>query len=261
LRGFRRAAYLSPYEPGDFRYVGTRTNAPRPIQKVTEQDIHEFYKQFYGAGAAEAALRRQASIPGRRSPPSSANWLGSLERARAAYQRAPPASTAHRRFTSKPSPDLPTSQRRVHRQRQSAAARRRSRLCLPAGRQCHLRRRLFDSRLATRIRQQDGLSYTVGSGIRAVPGTPSVPLRVLCHMPPQNLPSGTRRPGRNRPRTQGRLYGHRILPRPNPALSNPSCASDPATGPSRASRPASLLEPRFSLGRAHRATRCSLRRR
>ncbi len=47
---------LSPYLSGDFRYVPTLDESVAAVNAVSIGDIQSFYKQFYGASNAEAAL-------------------------------------------------------------------------------------------------------------------------------------------------------------------------------------------------------------
>jgi zinc protease len=157
----RRA--LSPYTPGDFRYVPTAEESIAAFSAVTIGDAQSFYKQFYGASNAEAALvgnfdpaqvsKQIAELFGNWKSPSP------YQRAAAIYQ---PTASGSKVIAA---PDKPNAMYlvggllKLRDDDQQYPA-------LVVGNEI-LGGGVLNSRLATRIRQKDGLSYGVGSQVHA----------------------------------------------------------------------------------------------
>ncbi|HEY2465939.1 MAG TPA: pitrilysin family protein [Steroidobacteraceae bacterium] len=154
---------VSPYAPGDFRYVPTPDESIAAFNAVSIADIQSFYKQFYGASNAEAALvghfdpaqvsKELTDLFGAWKSPSA------YERAAAIYQ---PTVSDSKVFAT---PDKPNAMFLV-------AGLLRIRDADPqypaliVGNEI-LGGGVLNSRLANRIRQKDGLSYGVGSQVHA----------------------------------------------------------------------------------------------
>src|ERR1700733_1159979 len=155
--------YLSPYEPSDFPNVATLDERSAAIQKVTAEDVRNFYQQFYGTNSAQAAFVGNVS-------PSAVTaqlnqLLGSWQSA-VAFQRAPsiykPTVAQSETFQTPDKPNAVFSlsgNLALRDDDPDYASLRVGNEILGGG--------FLNSRLATRIRQKDGLSYTVASNVRA----------------------------------------------------------------------------------------------
>jgi zinc protease len=154
---------LSPYAPGDFRYVPTMDESLAAFNAVSIADVQSFYKQFYGASNAEAAL------VGNLEPAEATKQLTDLlaawkspspyERAAAVYK---PTVSDSKVFATPDKPNavyLSAGLLKIRDDDPQYAA-------LVVGNEI-LGGGLLNSRLATRIRQKDGLSYGVGSQVQA----------------------------------------------------------------------------------------------
>jgi zinc protease len=154
---------LSAYLAGDYRYVPTFDESVAAVNAVSIGDIQSFYKQFYGASNAEAAL------VGNFDPAGAAKELTELlggwkspspfERAVAIFK---PTSSDSKVFAT---PDkanavyILAGLLKMRDDDPQYAALRVGNEILGGG--------VMNSRLATRIRQKDGLSYGVGSQLHA----------------------------------------------------------------------------------------------
>jgi zinc protease len=155
--------YVSPYSASDFRYVPTLDERAELIRKVTVDDLKAFHQAFYGAGVGEVA------IVGSFDAAATSKLIGELFgawRSRAAYERVPSeAKAVQGKVVTIATPDKPNAvflQLGVLRMRDDDA----DYPALIVG-NTMLGGGFLDSRLATRIRQQDGLSYSVGSSLGA----------------------------------------------------------------------------------------------
>jgi zinc protease len=175
--------YLSPYEPSDFRYVATLDERSAAIKKVTTGDVHDFYQQFYGANSAQAAFVGNVT-------PSAVTaqlnqLLGSWQSA-IAFQRAPGiykrtiAQSEMFQTPDKPNAVFTVSGNLPLRDDDPDYA------SLQVGNEI-LGGGFLNSRLATRIRQKDGLSYTVASNVRAGSWDPVGSFSMFAICAPQNL--------------------------------------------------------------------------
>jgi len=156
---------LSAYAPGDFRYVPTLDEHAEAIKAISIGDIQAFYKQFYGASNAEAA------IVGNVDPAAVTKQLAELLgdwKSPSAYERA----VSIYKESSRDSKVFATPDKanaffstagslKLRDDDPEYAALKVGNEILGGG--------LLNSRLATRIRQKDGLSYGVGSQLTASP--------------------------------------------------------------------------------------------
>ena len=153
---------LSPYLPGDFRYVPTLDESVAAINAVSIGDIQSFYKQFYGASNAEAALvgnfdaagatKQLAELGGWKSP-------SPFERAVALFK---PTSSDSKVFATPDKANAIYILAGLLKMRDDDP----QYPALQVGNEI-LGGGIMNSRLATRIRQKDGLSYGVGSQLHA----------------------------------------------------------------------------------------------
>jgi zinc protease len=176
----RRA--LSPYPAGDFRYVPTLDESAAAYNAVSIGDVQSFYKQFYGASNAEAAL------VGNFDPAQATKELTELfggwknpspyERAVGIYK---PTAGDSKVFAT---PDKPNAVYLV-----AGALKIRDDdpqfPALEVGNEI-LGGGVLNSRLATRIRQKDGLSYGVGSQVHADSLDPIGSFTLFAISAPQN---------------------------------------------------------------------------
>jgi zinc protease len=173
---------LSPYQPGDFRYVATPDESIAAFNAVSIGDVQSFYKQFYGASNAEAAL------VGSFDPAAATQELTDLlaawknpsayERAAAVYK---PTVSDSKVFATPDKPNamyLMAGLLQIRDDDPQYPALTVGNEILGGG--------LLNSRLATRIRQKDGLSYGVGSQVRADALDPVGNFTIYAISAPQN---------------------------------------------------------------------------
>jgi zinc protease len=154
---------LSPYLSGDFRYVPTLDESVAAFNSVSIGDVQSFYKQFYGASNGEAAL------VGNFDPAQATKELTALyggwknpspyERAVGIYK---PTASDSKVFATPDKPNamfLVAGLLKIRDDDPQYPALQIGNEILGGG--------MLNSRLATRIRQKDGLSYGVGSQVRA----------------------------------------------------------------------------------------------
>ena len=154
---------LSPYLIGDFRYVPTLDESVAAVNAVSVGDIQAFYKQFYGASNAEAAL------VGNFDPADAAKHLTELlggwkspspfERPVGIYKATANDSKV---FATPDKANAIYSLAGLLRIRDDDP----QYPALQIGNEI-LGGGVLNSRLATRIRQKEGLSYGVGSQVHA----------------------------------------------------------------------------------------------
>jgi zinc protease len=177
----RRA--LSAYGEDDFRYVPTFDEQAARIAAITAADLQLFHKQFYGASHGEIALVGSFD-------PAAATKL--LQELFAAWQSASPYQRAVGLYKATPgksetiaTPDKPNAAFI------SAGALNLSDTNpdyppLEIG-NAILGGGFLNSRLATRIRQQDGMSYTVVSSVNVDSQDPVGSFSVFAICAPQNI--------------------------------------------------------------------------
>ena len=210
--------HLSPYPKGDVRYISTPDEDLAEVKAATLEDAKKFYADFYGASVGELALVGDFDAEG---------GHGSGGAVSSAAGRAP------RSFTRVPNvfQDVPAVNK-------SFEAPDKANAFFIAGQNLALRDDdpdypalvlgnymlgggFLNSRLATRIRQKEGLSYGVGSQFQASPldkPAPSRPSRST----PRRTPRSSRRPSRRRSRgsLKDGFEARRRSPRPSPAGSS-----------------------------------------
>jgi zinc protease len=155
------AQATQPYPPGHPRYVGTIDERIAELQSATVDEVKRFWVEFYGVGAGEVA------IVGDFSPQEIAPVLSEIFgawKSPAAYARVPdlysdrPAESRQIETPDKANAIMLSSESlRLNEDDPAYPA-------LAIGDYIY-GGSAFDSRLMVRIRQQDGLSYGVGSGL------------------------------------------------------------------------------------------------
>jgi zinc protease len=173
---------LSAYEPGDFRYAPTLDEHAEAIKSISIGDIQTFYRQFYGASNAEAAF------VGNFDPSALSKQLGELLgdwKSPSAYVRAVGIyKVSHHDSKVFATPDKANSffstasSLKLRDDDPEYAALMVGNEILGGG--------LLNSRLATRIRQKDGLSYGVSSNLNAGSLDPVGSFSVFAISAPQN---------------------------------------------------------------------------
>jgi zinc protease len=174
---------LSAYGEDDFRYVPTFDEQAARIGAITAADLQQFHKQFYGASHGEIAL------VGSFDPAATTNLLRELF---ATWQSASPYQRAVGLYKATPAKSetiaTPDKSNAVF---ISAGALNLSDTSpdyppLEIG-NAILGGGFLNSRLATRIRQQDGISYTVVSSVNVDSQDPVGSFSVFAICAPQNI--------------------------------------------------------------------------
>ncbi len=156
---------LSPYAQGDFRYVPTLDERVAAVKAISLAEVQAFYKRFCGASNAEAAF--VGNFSGSAVTKQLSELLGSWK-SPSAYER--PISIYKQTVSDSKAfatPDktnailLIGSNLKLRDDDPEYPALRVANEILGGG--------LLNSRLATRIRQKDGLSYGVGAQVHAEP--------------------------------------------------------------------------------------------
>jgi zinc protease len=173
---------ISPYTPGDFRYVPTPDESIAAFNAVSIADIQSFYKQFYGASNGEAALvgNFDPALASKELTDLFAGWKSPSPYERAAAIYKPTLSDA-KVFTTPDKPNamyLLSGMLKIRDDDPQYPALTVGNEILGGG--------LLNSRLATRIRQKDGLSYGVGSQVRADALDPVGNFTIYAISAPQN---------------------------------------------------------------------------
>jgi zinc protease len=174
---------LSPYERGDFRYVATAAERDAAIKLVTVEDTRQFYQRFFGANAAQFALvgNFDADQVTRQLTTLLGDWQSAVP-----FQRAGNIY----RLTTGVSDQVATPDKA------SAALVVGGTLALrdddPSFASISIANTILgggvlNGRLATRIREKDGLSYSVSSSIAADPWDASGIFMIHAICAPQNL--------------------------------------------------------------------------
>jgi zinc protease len=154
---------LSPYLSGDFRYVPTLDESVAAVNAVSLGDVQTFYKQFIGASNAEAALvgSFDAADATKRLTELFGGWKSPspFERAVGIYK---PTANDSKVFATPDKANAVFSLAGLLKIRDDDP----QFPALEIGNEI-LGGGVLNSRLATRIRQKDGLSYGVGSQVHA----------------------------------------------------------------------------------------------
>jgi zinc protease len=174
--------YISPYGPTDYRYAQNFDEEAESVRKVTVADLVAFHQQFYGVGAAEVGV--VGSFDGAATGKLIGELFGSWKSA-SPYERAPSESKviAGRTETIE-TPDKTNAEYesvgllKVRDDNADYPALVVGNAILGGG--------FLSSRLATRIRQHDGLSYSVGSQLSADSLDPVGSFNIYAISAPQN---------------------------------------------------------------------------
>jgi zinc protease len=182
IAGLALRRSLSPYAPGDFRYVATLDERAAAVTAVSISDVQSFYKQFYGASNAEAAFvgnfdgaavtKQLTELLGTWSSPSP------FERAVGVYKLTSSDSKTFATPDKANAMFLVGSLLKIRDDDAQYPALKVGNEVLGGG--------LLNSRLATRIRQKDGLSYGVGSQLSADSLDPIASFSIYAISAPQN---------------------------------------------------------------------------
>ena len=175
--------YLSPYAAGDFRYAATFDEEAAAVGKISVQDLQQFQQRFYGASNGEAAFvgsfDPEAVTQALQRDFGSWKSPGTFVRAPAVYK-----ATAGKSETI----DTPDKANAVYVSNGTLRLRDDDPAypALQIG-NAILGGGFLNSRLATRIRQRDGVSYSVGSNLGADPldAVGSFSIYAICA--PQNI--------------------------------------------------------------------------
>ena len=175
--------YLSPYAPGDFRYVPTFDEQAAAVSKITVQELQQFHQRFYGASDGEVALVGSFD-------PTAATQA--LQQSFASWKSASPYMRAPAVYK----PSVGKSETIETPDKANAVFFSGGTLQLreddPAYPPLQIGNAILgggflNSRLATRIRQHDGVSYTVGSDVQADPQDAVGSFYVYAICAPQNV--------------------------------------------------------------------------
>lgn len=150
---------LSPYPETDIRYVQTLDEQIEDITELTLEDVKSFYSEFYGASEATASVVGdfdEASIQAKLDE-HFGNWVSSkpYKRIESPYEPIEPEDAQINTPDKSNSMFFAGMPVQVNDSHEDYAAMMIGNYMLGGG--------FLNSRLATRIRQQDGLSYGVGS--------------------------------------------------------------------------------------------------
>jgi zinc protease len=182
IAGLAMRRSLSPYAPGDFRYVPTLDERAASVKAVSISDVESFYKQFYGASNAEAALVGNfdgAAVTHEltehfgdwKSPSPFARPVGVFKLSASDHKTFETPDKANAIF-------LVGSNLKLRDDDPAYPALKVGDEILGGG--------ILNSRLATRIRQKDGLSYGVGSQVNADSLDPVGSFSIYAISAPQN---------------------------------------------------------------------------
>jgi len=175
--------YLSPYPKGDFRYAPTFDESEAAVKSVTLQDLQQFHRRFYGASNGEVAFvgSFDAAAVTKVLQDDFAAWKSPSPYTRAEAMYKPVSGKSETIET----PDkanavfLSGGNLNLRDDDPSYPALEIGNAILGGG--------FLNSRLATRIRQKEGVSYTVGSDVNADPLDPVGSFYVFAICAPQNI--------------------------------------------------------------------------
>jgi zinc protease len=182
IAGLAMRRSLSPYAAGDFRYVPSLDERAASVKAVSISDVESFYKQFYGASNAEAALvgnfdgavvthELSEHFGAWKSPSRFERPVGIFKSSPSDYKTFATPDKANAIF-------LVGSNLKLRDDDPSYPALKVGDEILGGG--------ILNSRLATRIRQKDGLSYGVGSQLSADSLDPVGSFSIYAISAPQN---------------------------------------------------------------------------
>jgi zinc protease len=182
IAGLAMRRSLSPYAPGDFRYAATLDERAASVKSISISDIQTFYKQFYGASDALAALVGNFDGPAvtKLLTESLGSWKSPspYERPVGLYKLTSSESKIFATPDKANSVFLVGSVLKLRDDDPEYPALKVGNEILGGG--------MLNSRLATRIRQKDGLSYGVGSQLSADSQDPIGSFSIFAISAPQN---------------------------------------------------------------------------
>ena len=182
IAGLAMRRSLSAYSPGDFRYVATLDERAASVKAVSISDVQSFYKQFYGAGNAQAALVGNFDGPAvtKQLSESLGSWNSPspYERPVGIYKLTSGGSNVFATPDKANAVFLVGSLLKLRDDDPEYPALKVGNEILGGG--------MLNSRLATRIRQKDGLSYGVGSQLNADSQDPIASFSIFAISAPQN---------------------------------------------------------------------------
>ena len=182
IAGLAMRRALSAYAADDFRYVATLDERAAAVKSTSISDIQSFYAQFYGGSNAEAALVGNFDGPAvtKQLSESLGAWKSPRPYERPVALSKPPSGDAQIFAT----PDkanavfLAGNLFKLRDDDPQYPALKVGNEILGGG--------MLNSRLATRIRQKDGLSYGVGSQLNADSQDPIASFSIFAISAPQN---------------------------------------------------------------------------
>jgi zinc protease len=173
---------ISPYATGDFRYVPTLDERAAALEAVSSSDVQSFYRQFYGASNAVFALvgNFDGAAVSRELTEQLGGWQSPspYERPVSIYK---PTSRDSKTFATPDKASAVYSLAGLLPIRDDDA----QYPALTVGNEI-LGGGGLNSRLATRIRQKDGLSYGIGSQLHADSVDPVGSFSISAISAPQN---------------------------------------------------------------------------
>ncbi len=183
LAGQAERRYLSPYNQGDFRYVPTFDEQATEVGKVTVADLQKFHKQFYGASHGEVALvgSFDSAVANKTLADTFGSWKSPspYERAAAVYKKTVGKAETIQTPDKANAVFFSASSLNLRDDDPNYPALAVGNAILGGG--------FLNSRLATRIRQHDGVSYTVGSDVNVDSKDPVGSFYVFAICAPQNI--------------------------------------------------------------------------
>jgi zinc protease len=175
--------YLSPYAQSDFRYEPTLDEQAAEIDKVTVADLQQFHDRFYGASHAEMALVGSFDVAAATKvlEASFGSWKSAnpYERAAAVYKHVSDSTETIVTPDKANAVFISASNLNLRDDDPGYPPLEVGNAILGGG--------LLNSRLATRLRQHDGVSYTVGSIVNVDSQDPVGRFFVFAFCAPQNI--------------------------------------------------------------------------
>jgi zinc protease len=176
----RRA--LAPYPPGDVRYIQTTAEVLADLQKTTLEDVEKFHQDFYGVGAGEASFVGPFDSAALQSTLAAVlgDWKSPTTYQRITWDYKPLHGAKHSFTTPDKANAIVMAAGSVNMNEFDPGypALVLGNYLLGGG--------FLNSRIATRIRQKEGLSYNVGSqlSVGALDRNGSFSISAICA--PQN---------------------------------------------------------------------------
>jgi zinc protease len=182
IAGLALRRSLSPYVPGDFRYAATLDERAASVKAVSIGEVQAFYKQFYGASNAVAALVGNFDGPAvtKQLTDLFGSWKSPspYERPVGIYKSTSSDSEVFATPDKANAVFLVGSVLKLRDDDPDYPALKVGNEILGGG--------MLNSRLATRIRQKEGLSYGVGSQLNADSQDPIASFSIFAISAPQN---------------------------------------------------------------------------